>query len=74
MAGSPPGVVNAIRQVGGVIGIALLGTLVAQRASFIPGLHVAVTSAVSVFLLGCALTLVAVERRRAGLGSHPTSP
>lgn len=52
--------VNAARQIGGVIGIALLGALVAHRAAFVAGLHVAVIIGGGAFLLGCGLTLAAV--------------
>jgi DHA2 family methylenomycin A resistance protein-like MFS transporter len=57
-------VVNTARQVGEVIGIALLGTLVAHRATFISGLHMAVVLGGAAFLAGCALTLSAADRRR----------
>lgn len=58
--GVASGVVNAARQVGGVIGIALLGALVARRATFIAGLHVAVIIGGAAFLIGCGLTLATV--------------
>jgi DHA2 family methylenomycin A resistance protein-like MFS transporter len=61
--GVASGVINAARQVGGVFGIALLGALVAHRASFLPGLHVGIIVAGAAFLLGCGLTLVAVGTR-----------
>lgn len=62
--GIASGVINAARQVGGVIGIALLGALVAHRATFVAGLHEAVVIGGAAFLLGCGLTLAAVERQR----------
>ena len=46
------GVINASRQVGGLIGVALLGALISHRATFVPGLHAAVTIAGAVFLVG----------------------
>lgn len=61
--GIASGVINAARQVGGVIGIALLGALVSRRATFITGLHVAVIVGAAAFFLGCGLTVVAVDRR-----------
>ena len=60
--GTASGVINAARQVGGVIGIALLGALVAHRASFISGLHAAVVIGGAAFLVGCGLTIAAVGR------------
>jgi DHA2 family methylenomycin A resistance protein-like MFS transporter len=62
--GAASGVINAARQVGGVIGIALLGALVAQRSTFIPGLHAAVIIGGAAFLVGCGLTIAAVGRGR----------
>jgi DHA2 family methylenomycin A resistance protein-like MFS transporter len=55
--GIASGVINTARQVGGVIGVALLGTLVAHRAAFIPGLHAAMIAAGTAFLLGSGLAL-----------------
>ena len=56
------GTVNAARQVGGVIGVALLGSLVAHRVSFVPGLQVGMAIAGGVFLLGVVVTTLGVER------------
>ena len=54
--GLASGTINAARQAGGVIGVALLGSLVAQRVSFVPGLHIGMAIAGGVFLLGAGLT------------------
>lgn len=67
-AGLASGVVNTARQVGGVLGVALLGTLVSHRVGFVPGLHVAVAIAGAAFLLGCGLSVAFVERRAARAG------
>ena len=56
---------NAARQVGGVIGVALLGTLVTQRTSFMPGLRVGMAIAGGAFFTGVILTAAAVEQVRA---------
>lgn len=61
-AGLASGTINAARQVGGLLGVAILGTLVARRADFIPGLRLGMIIAGSVFLLGAALTALTVER------------
>ena len=62
--GIASGALNAARQLGGVIGVALLGTLVAQQASFVPGLRVGMAIAGGAFFAGVALTAAAVERVR----------
>ncbi|HEX3783894.1 MAG TPA: MFS transporter [Pseudonocardiaceae bacterium] len=64
-AGLASGVVNAARQVGGVVGIALLGVLVSGDAEqFVAGLRVAMAIAGAAFLLGAALTTLTVSRTR----------
>jgi len=45
-----------------VIGVALLGSLVAHRVSFVPGLQVGMAIAGGVFLLGVVVTTLGVER------------
>ena len=60
--GLASGTINAARQVGGVLGVALLGTLVASRASFLPGLHAGMVMAATAFVLGAVLTAFGVER------------
>ncbi len=59
--GVASGTLNAARQVGGVIGVALLGTLVASRATFLPGLRAGMVIAAGVFILGAILTVLFVE-------------
>ena len=62
--GIASGTLNAARQVGGVVGVALLGTLVAQPASFIPGLHLGMAIAGGAFFVAVALTTAGVGRVR----------
>ncbi|HEY1634827.1 MAG TPA: MFS transporter [Acidimicrobiales bacterium] len=62
--GLASGTINAARQVGGVIGVALLGTLVTGRATFIPGLRVGLAVAAAAFLLGAVLTALTIDRPR----------
>ena len=62
-AGLASGVVNAARQVGGVIGIALLGALVSGTgAAFVPGLRVAMVLAGAAFLLGAVVTACTIRK------------
>ena len=61
-SGIASGVINAARQAGGVLGVALLGTLVPARASFAAGLQLGVALSAGAFLLGAVLTATGVPR------------
>src|SRR2546429_9872659 len=68
-AGIGSAVLNARRQVGGVIGIALLGALISSHARrgvatahFMTGLHRGLALAGLLFLAGSLLSVVFVER------------
>jgi len=69
-AGIGSAVLNASRQVGGVIGIALLGALISSHARrgatahFMVGLHQGLALAGLLFLAGSGLSLAFVERKR----------
>lgn len=55
-AGVAAGVLTASRQVGGAIGVALLGAFVAHQARFVPGLRIALLTAAAAFVAGGALS------------------
>ncbi len=59
-AGIASGVLNAARQAGGAIGVALLGTLIA-RGPFVTGLHEAMGVSAAAFAAGAAVTVVAIR-------------
>jgi DHA2 family methylenomycin A resistance protein-like MFS transporter len=54
--GIASGVVNAARQAGGVLGVAILGSLVSVRSAFIPGMRAGLVIAAAAFLAGAAVT------------------
>jgi DHA2 family methylenomycin A resistance protein-like MFS transporter len=62
--GLASGSLNAGRQVGGVIGVALLGSLVADRAGFAAGLRAGMGIAAAAFAAAAVLTALFVGRRR----------
>jgi MFS transporter, DHA2 family, methylenomycin A resistance protein len=65
-AGLASGAINAARQVGGVIGVALLGALVgAGGAGFVPGLRIAMAVAGAAFLVGALVAAFSVSRAAA---------
>lgn len=72
-SGIASAVLNASRQVGGTLGVALLVSMV--HHNFIPGMHLAMGLAGGAFLLACILTLLFVKRgaHTIGLSTAPSS-
>ena len=60
-AGIASGVLNAARQAGGAIGVALLGTLIA-RGTFASGLHEAMGVSAAAFAIAAMVSAVAIRR------------
>ena len=54
--------INAARQAGGVLGVALLGSLVHDRTAFLPGLHAGLIIAAGAFFAGALVTCCGVGR------------
>ncbi|HXA13935.1 MAG TPA: MFS transporter [Opitutaceae bacterium] len=63
-SGIAAGVLNATRQTGSVLGVALFGSLVSQAKNFIPGARESLIIS-AILLLCAAITIVSSSRRRA---------
>ena len=70
--GAAAGLLNTARQVGSALGVAVAGSLLASRAGFLPGLHLALAVSGAAFLAGVPVTLAAVDRRRPAAGRAGT--
>ncbi len=64
-SGIASGLLNVSRQVGGVIGVAILGTLVSNQQAFVSGMHLAfvIAGGVLVFSLMVAWAFLAAQAR-----------
>jgi MFS transporter, DHA2 family, methylenomycin A resistance protein len=60
-SGIAAGMLNESRQVGGVIGVAILGTLVGNQQTFLPGMHLAFVIAGGVLVLALVAASVFVR-------------
>lgn len=54
-SGIAAGVLNATRQTGSVLGVALFGSLVASEGAFMTGLHLSLVVSAAVLLLAAAV-------------------
>jgi MFS transporter, DHA2 family, methylenomycin A resistance protein len=68
--GIASGVINAARQAGGVVGVALLGSMVRSRPEFIPGLHAGLVVAAAAFLAGALITVRGVRPTTTAARQH----
>ena len=59
-AGIASGALNASRQIGSLLGVAVFGTIIATTTNFISGMHVTLLIGGIAFLCGCIMTLVCV--------------
>jgi DHA2 family methylenomycin A resistance protein-like MFS transporter len=57
-AGLAAGAVNTARQLGSVLGVAVLGAFIAAGHPFIPGFRIAVGCSAAIFLIGAVLNLI----------------
>jgi MFS transporter, DHA2 family, methylenomycin A resistance protein len=73
-SGIAAGMLNESRQVGGVLGVAILGTLVSNQQTFLPGMHLAFVIAGGVLLLALVCAWVFVRRREGQPGEGRTAP
>ncbi len=64
-SGITSAVLNASRQIGSVLGVALLGSLISAHRPILPGMHTALLLAGVAFLLAALLALLFVRKHRA---------
>jgi MFS transporter, DHA2 family, methylenomycin A resistance protein len=62
-SGIAAGMLNVSRQVGGVLGVAILGTLVGNQQTFLSGMHLAFVTAGGVLVLALGVAWVFVRTR-----------
>jgi MFS transporter, DHA2 family, methylenomycin A resistance protein len=60
-SGVASGVLNTTRQLGSVIGVALFGSLIADRDHFVSGLHLALYISVGALLVGTAAAFITIR-------------
>ncbi|MGH6812031.1 MAG: hypothetical protein ACREDM_06670 [Methylocella sp.] len=68
------GVLNTTRQVGGVIGVALFGSLIAKQDHFISGTHLALYVSIVAVLIGAVAAFIAIRDNAAIAAARTHSP
>jgi DHA2 family methylenomycin A resistance protein-like MFS transporter len=63
-AGIAAGVLNATRQTGSVLGVALFGSLIGQTGAFMTGMHASLMISAAVLLLAAAVIWRAASAAR----------
>jgi DHA2 family methylenomycin A resistance protein-like MFS transporter len=64
LAGTASGVLNTCRQIGGALSIAVFGTLIAQRESFLSGLRISLVIAAVLLIVTASASLLLLPARR----------
>jgi MFS transporter, DHA2 family, methylenomycin A resistance protein len=70
-SGVASGVLNTTRQVGSVIGVAMFGSLIANRGQFIPGIHLTLHISVAVLLIGTLAALLGIRDGQSASAQDP---
>jgi sugar phosphate permease len=65
-AGTASGVYNTSRQIGGALAVAIFGALLAERASFLPGMRTSLLIAALMALATAAASLLLTPQQRKG--------
>ena len=79
-SGVASAVLTTTRQVGSVIGVALFGSLIADRDRFVPGMHLGLYISIAAVLIGALSAFMAVptmslrSRVRRVCAAAPTKP
>lgn len=63
LSGTASGVLNSARQVGSVVGVALLRSLIAQKSRFVSGFQVGLLIGGIALTVGCSLALLVRPER-----------
>ena len=71
LSGIASGVLNSSRQAGSVFGVALFGSLIADKEQFVRGLHTSLLISAIAVSCGCAIALLVRPAKSTGVKSKP---
>jgi DHA2 family methylenomycin A resistance protein-like MFS transporter len=71
MSGVASGVLNSSRQIGSVFGVALFGSLIADKKQFVRGLHTSLFISAIAVSCGCAIAFLAKPAKSRSVRSKP---